>query len=268
MRKFTVRRGNFKGKHIIYDSVEEAHQHSIKDIKEPWYNPDVDVGDWVVADDGYVVKCLSRNKLINKRHRNGQYTDCFRFPQGTFYVYYDKKGEPHIKNFYASVANSHKSSLGNTSRLGKYMTVKKREFVLLMSMGYDPYTSYVKAFKVGVSTPGHIMMQVNKLLTDPLVREALMEAMKPFMEQVQQEVKKKSGIEDLNKLAVEQISELLVAKPKDIKTRIMQSKFFLEMFGQQLGIISSDKKTRKEIEDAQFEVQPPPELGSATQSTE
>lgn len=262
MRKFTIRRGSFKGTHIVYDSLEEARKHNINDVKDPWYSPDVAVGDWVVSDDGYIIKCLSRNKLINKRHRNGQYTDCFRFPQGTFYVYYDKKGEPHIKNFYANVANSNKSSLGNTSRLGRFMTIAKREFVLLMSMGYDPYSSYIKAFNKNTSTPAHIMIQVNKLLTDPLVREALMEAMKPFMEEVQEKVKELSGVQDLNKLAVQQVAELLIAKPKDIKTKTIQVKFFLEMFGQQLGITVPDKPKRKEIEDAHYEELPPPRLES------
>lgn len=266
MRKFTIRRGNFKGTHNIYDSIEEAHSQGITNIKEPWHDRNVKVGDWVVSDDGYVVKCLARRKMINKRHRNGQFTDTFRFPQGTFYVYYDKKGEPHIKNFYAAIANSNKSSLGNTPKTGRYLTLAKREFVLLMSMGYDPYSSYIKAFKVGVSTPSHIMLQVNKLLTDPLIREALMEAMKPFMEQVQNKVKELSGVNDLNELAVNDIAELLVSKPKDIKAKIMKSKFFLEMFGQQLGIVAPDKKSRKEIEDASYEEIPPQMIESGSQS--
>lgn len=266
MRNFTIRRGNYKGTHIIYDSIEEAHAHNIKSIKEPWHDKDVTVGDWVVSDDGYVVKCLARRKMINKRHRHGQYTDTFRFPQGTFYVYYDKSGEPHIKNFYASVTNSNKSSMGNTSKLGKFMTIAKREFVLLMSMGYDPYSSYIKAFKKNTSTPAHIMVQVNKLLTDPLIREALMEAMKPFMEQVQSKVKELSGVDDLNKLAVEDIAELLVSKPKQMKDKIAKTKFFLDMFGHQLGIIAPDKKTRKEIQDAEYEEVPPQFLGERTQS--
>lgn len=265
MRNFTVRRGNFKGNHKVYDSIEEANKHNITKIKSPWHDPDVAIGDWVIADDGYIVQCLHRRQVVNKRHRNGQYTDLFRFPQGTFYVYYDKRGIPRIKNFYAQMTNNHKSSMGGGSRLGRYMTVKKREFVLYMSMGYDPYTSYVKAFRVGMSTPQHITMQINKLLDDELVKEALMEAMKPFMEQVRDKVKELSGYEDLNQLAVNQVATLLTMETKGIKDKAIQVKFTLDLFGQPLGIIAPDSKlkTKGQIEEASYEVVAPPSLNAA-----
>lgn len=274
MRIFTIRRGKFVGEHKIYDSVAEAKKDGIVPIV-PWYSLDVVAGEWVVADDGFVVQCLDsannnlRMRLINKRHRSGQYTDCFRFPQGTFGVYYDAKHKPHInKSFYAMSANSHKSSLGNTSGLGKYMTIKKREFVLYMSMGYDPYTSYVKAYKVRGANPNHITIQINKLLTDPIVKEALMEALKPFMEQVQKKVRKLTGHSDLNQLMVEQVSQLITTQPKSYSDRMTQAKFTLEIFGVPLGAIAStsDAKNKKGLnaEEIAYSEVPPVSIAMST----
>jgi len=262
MREFTVRKGSFAGTHKIYDSVEEAKKYKISDIKSPWWNPDVHVGDWVVADDGYVVQCLSRFKLPNKRARNGQYTDCFRFPMGLSYIYYGVKTNT-VKNFYAQTANTSKSSLGNTSKLGKFMTIRKKEFVVLISLGYDPYTAYVKAFKVQRSTPQHIQSQINKLLDDPLIREALMEALKPYMQQVQDKVKEITGVSDLNELFVEKMAKIISSEYRDPKVTIMAFKLGLEMFGTQLGLIApSNHSNSKEPIEASYEIMKPPQLGN------
>ena len=50
-------------------------------------------------------------KLINRRHKSGQYTDVLRFPQGTFGVYIDKNGEKYPYNFYAALTPLAKNSL-------------------------------------------------------------------------------------------------------------------------------------------------------------
>jgi hypothetical protein len=263
MRKFTVRRGNYKGEHNIYDSPDEAVKHSIEP-KHPWHRKDVQIGDWVVSDDGYVVQCLNRRILINKRHRSGQYTDTFRFPMGIFGVYYDAKGEKKItKNFYAQVANNNKSSLGNTSVLGKYMTIEKREFVTLMAMGFDPYSAYIKAYKVKrLVTLPNVTMQINKLLTDKQVQEELMEALKPFMHKVQLKVQELSGYEDLEKLFIDKTAQLLTTTVSSIKDQTLVLRFSFEFFGRILGIVEeTNTKRDKYIQDARYTEVPPPELG-------
>lgn len=263
MRKFTVRRGNFKGEHIIYDSPDESVQAGI-DPKTPWHRKDVEVGDWVVSDDGYVVQCLGRYALKNKRHRSGQYTDTFRFPMGTFGVYYDAKGEKKItKNFYAQVANNNKSSLGNTSALGKYMTIEKREFVTLLGMGFDPYSAYMKAYKVKrLTSLSYVTMQINKLLMDKQVQEELMEVLKPFMHKVQLRVQQLSDYKDLNELFIDKTAQLLTTQARSVKDQIAVLRFSYEFFGKVLGIVISEQsKSNRDVQDAQFTEVPPPELG-------
>jgi hypothetical protein len=263
MRDFTIRSGKFQGVHIIYDSELEAKEHSIE-FKKPWYGKKVVAGDWVVSDDGFVIQCLHTYKLVNKRHRSGQYTQSYRFPNGTFYVYYDKHQQKHVKNFYAVAAASHKNSLGNTPRIGRYMTSKKKEFVTLVAGGMDIYTAYLKAYKVRTFSRNGILIQLNKLMDDPLVRKELMEQMKPFMLQVETSVKDRTGADSLVDFLVDQVTELLVdPKSKVPKERRENLKLLINLFGEQLGIALKPKATTKAIEEAKYEIVPPPELGTS-----
>ncbi len=263
MRDFTIRSGKYQGTHIIYDNENEAKEHSIV-FKKPWYADSVEAGDWVVSDDGYVIQCLHTYKLVNKRHRSGQHTLSYRFPNGTFYAYVDKHGQKHIKNFYAVAAASHKNSLGNTPRIGKYMTSKKKEFVVLVAGGMDIYSAYVKAYNVRTYSRNGIFVQLNKLMDDPLVREELMEQMKPFMKQVEDSVKEKTGAESLVDFLVDQVTELLVDHKSTVpRERRENLKLLIGLFGEQLGIALKPHKKKDEITDAEFEILPPPALGES-----
>jgi hypothetical protein len=259
MREFTIRSGKFAGKHILYDTVEEAKSHGIKEIVSPWYL--ADTGYWCVSDDGYVIQCLHKFKLVNKRHLSGQYTDSFRFPNGTFYVFYDRNGERHIKNFYGQITNQNQTSLGNTSRLGKYMTAKKKLFVTLVAGGMEPYAAYVKAYSKGYKN--NIVMQVNKLLDDPLVRKALMTEMKPFMEEVERKVKEKTGSDSLVDFLTDQIATLITTeKGMGAKDRRENIKMMVALFGEQLGLTHpKTTQAKREIEEADYKMIAPPELG-------
>ena len=263
MRKFTIRRGHYAGEHIIYDSLEEAKTANIKDIKTHWYDSSVKAGDWCLADDGYVVQCLNRFRLVNKKHRSGQYTDTFRFPNGTFYVYYDKKGNRHIKNFYAVAARNHKSSLGNTSVLGRYMTFKKKHFVTLVAGGMDPYTAYLKAYNKHTASPNGVWIQVNKLLNDEIVREALVKELKPFMEKVEDKIKEATGHKSILDFMVDQLTTLMIDMKLSAKEKRANIKLMLELFGEPLGIVKDkSQKSKRELVEAEFEVLRPQELSS------
>lgn len=268
MRIHTIRKGNFKGEHIIYENPGEANSHGVDKIIAPWHSSQTGSGDWVVSDDGYVVQCLKRYPLINKRHKSGQWTDCFMFPQGTFTVYHGRNGFKKIKNFYAQMSSNKRTSLGTeTSSLGKFMTVRKKEFVTLMSLGFDAYTSYVKAYNVKNTNVGYITIQINKLLSDERVQEALMEALKPFMEKVEQQIVAKSGgkYKDLEDLAVQKTADLLLSEARNVKDKALVLKFTFEIFGKIKGFIEyADKKPKKEIEDAHYELYTPPSLAEAT----
>lgn len=259
MRDFTIRSGKYAGTHIIYDSETEAKEHSIVFVK-PWYKDSVSAGDWVVSDDGYVIQLMHKYKLVNKRHRSGQHTMSYRFPNGTFYVYVDKHGEKHVKNFYAVATASHKNSLGNTPKIGRYMTSKKLEFVTLVAGGMDIYSAYLKAYKVRTYSRNGILIQLNKLMDDELVKTELMTQMKPFMLQVEESVKEKTGANSLVDFLVDQVTELLVDEKSNVpRERRENLKLLIGLFGEQLGIALKPKTNK--IEDAKFEVIAPPELG-------
>lgn len=263
MRDFTIRSGKYKGIHIIYDNEEEAKENSIE-FKKPWYKESVDVGDWVVSDDGYVIQCLHRYKLVNKRHRSGQYTMSYRFPNGTFYVYIDRYKQKHIKNFYAVAAHAHKNSLGDTPRIGRYMTSKKKEFVVLVAGGMDIYSAYIKAYSVRTFSRNGILIQLNKLMDDPLVRKELMQEIQPFIKMVEEQIKEKTGADSLVNFLVDQITELLIdEKSKVPKERRENLKLLINLFGEQLGIALKKTTNTKGVQDADFELVPPPELGTS-----
>lgn len=260
MRNFTIRSGKFAGTHIIYDNIEEAKANGIKIIKSPWYGSETEIGDWCLSDDGYVAQCLHKFKLVNKRHKSGQYTDTFRFANGTFWVYYDRNGRRHIKNFYAAIAHSHKSSLGNTSKLGQYMTLRKKHFVALVAGGVDPYSAYLQSYKTAFLKQ-NVWVQVNKLLNDPIVRKALMEQLQPFMQQVEKKIQEKTGHASIMDWLVDQLAVLMVDLKLDAKEKRANIKLILDLFGENLGIVKSTKPKSREIEEASFEVMPVPQLG-------
>lgn len=262
MRDFTIRSGKFSGKHIIYDSEDEAKINSIKFTK-PWYADSVDVGDWVVSDDGYVIQCLGRYKLVNKRHKSSQYTMAYRFPNGTFYVYMDAHGQKHIKNFYAVASASHKNSLGNTPRIGRYMTSKKKEFVTLVASGMDLYSAYIKAYQVRTFSRNGILVQINKLMDDPVVRKELMEQLQPFAKQLEEQIMEKTGADSLTSFLIEQITSL-VTDPKSQypKEKRENIKLLINLVGQQLGIALA--KGKKDVQEAEYEEVPMPQLGSSS----
>lgn len=260
MREFTVRSGKYAGQHKVYDSKEEASAAGIKKICAPWYGDDVVIGDWCLSDDGYVVQLLHRFKLINKRHKSGQYTDTFRFCQGTFYVYYDRLGRKHIKNFYAMIASNHKNSLGNTSKLGKYMPLKKKHFVALVAGGCDPYTAYLKSYG-NSHFKQNTWMQVNELLNDPLVRKALMEEMQPFIQKVEDKIREKTGHNTISDWLVDELAILLVDMKLSAKEKRANIQLIINLFGEQLGVVKPQIKSKREVLEADFELIAPPKLG-------
>jgi hypothetical protein len=262
MRSFTIRSGKFAGVHTIYDNIDEAKTNKITNIKSPWYDTSVQIGDWCLSDDGYIAQCLHRFKLVNKRHRSGQFTDTFRFANGTYWVYYDRNNRKHIKNFYAMTANNHKSSLGNTSKLGKFMTLKKKHFVTLVAGGMDPYSAYIQSYKTAF-LKNDVWVQVNKLLNDPIVRAELMEQLQPFMKQIEVKIKEKTGHATINDWLVDQFTTLMVDLKLSAKERRANIVLILNLFGENLGITkgNTSKQHSKEVQEAEFEIMPPPRLG-------
>ena len=262
MRNFTIRMGKFAGDHLIFDSIKEAEDNNIKNIKQPWYDPEVQPGDWVVSDDGYVIQCLTRRKLVNKRHKSGQYTDLFRFCNGTFYVYYKSDGTKNIKNFYAVAAQSSKGTLGNTSVLGKYMGARKKSFGLMVAKGMHPYIAYMTAYNKRNIPPDIMYIQVNKLLNDDKVRELVMSEVNDIKMEIEERLKE-MGFSSISDLVVTKITEIIADNPKQFKDKSMQVKMLLDLFGADLGLVKEKKLSKekaREIQEEEYSMAAPPQI--------
>lgn len=261
MRQFSIRKGNYKGEHTVYDSLEEAKSNGVVATKH-WYEPSIQIGEWVIADDGYIVQCLHRTRIINKNHKSGQYTDIFRFPQGTFGVYYNRDGvrSPNTKNFYGAVTNGNRTSMGNTPSIGRYLTIKKREFVTWMTLGYDPYTSYMKAFSPQNTNLNYITMQVNKLLVDDKIKEELVKLMEPFLKRLQAGIVERSGGKDLMDVFIDKTAQFCTMETKDIIKAKVQLEFMYKYLGESADVVQ-EKTTSRTMIEANYEVVRPPELG-------
>jgi hypothetical protein len=180
---------------------------------------------------------------------------------GTVYVYYRKDGTQLIKSFYASVSKNAKTSLSDTGYLGKFMTAKKRLFVSLVAEGVSPYNAYTQAYHKGY--PSNVYSQTNKLLTDPVVRKALMEEMKPLIMKIDDTIMLKTGM-NLSDYLVDQIVSVMTDKKVSNRDRRENIKLALALFGEQLGLrapTAKSKEDKREIENAEYEVVKPPSLG-------
>jgi hypothetical protein len=259
MRTFTVRSGKFKGEHLIFNDVQEAIDNKMPTPISPWYEGDV--GNWVVADDGYVLQILNRYQLKNRRHINGQHTISYRFCNGTAYVYWDKNNIPHPHNFYGAVAHTNKNSLGNTPKTGRYMNSNKKLFVSLVAEGMNPFMATIKAFPSIYGNHRSIITKVEKLLNDEQVKVALMEAMAPFIEKVESTLKEKTGYNDIVEYVTDQLVALMADSDVSIKDKRENIKLVISLFSDKFGIEPKSKAKQKEIQDAQYEVVAPPQLG-------
>jgi hypothetical protein len=265
MREFTIRRGTFIGTHIIYDSIKEANENGIYDIKSPWYSRDLEAGDWVKADDGYICQCLRRYQVVNKRHKSGQYTDCFQFPQGLFYVYYDKKGNPNIKSFYGALTRPKRTQIGDSLSEGKYMNARKRLFVTLVAEGTNPYTAVVLAFNKHTAPSGLIHNLLKRLLQDEQIKEELMEALKPFASQIELRILElsKGKYENLNDFFIDKTARLLMKVNSSTTAELAVLQFGMKFLGRHINIVmpSPSSSNNKEIQNAEFKEITPPSLG-------
>lgn len=261
MRIFSVRKGNYQGAHKIYDTYEEAIKDGVPIIYDPWYHPKVKIGDWVKADDGYILQLLHKHRLTNKRHKSGQYTDVYRFCNGTFWVYHDKEGNQHPRNFYGAVANSNKSSLGNTPRLGRGLTIKKREFLAYLEAGYDPYQAAKKTYRLQGRPLSAITSLISDLLDDKQIKKEMQRMAGKFMDEVEKEIKQKTGM-TMRDYFVHQVTKLLTDSKLNTAKNFKQNlEFGIKLFGSDLGIIpQTPNRSSRGLPEADYEVLAPPEL--------
>jgi hypothetical protein len=266
MRHFTIRKGKYLGEHRIFDSVEEAKKHHIIP-KKPWYGDDVKAGDWAIADDGYILQCLDVQRRINKAHRSGQYTQTFRFCNGTFYYYVNANGLKNVTSFFGQIAQTgNRNALGNSGKFSGGMNIRKRKFLAYIESGMEIFHAYIKAFTKGENggrppLTERMTYEIDVLLSDPQIRKGMALALQPLKDALEKQIKKKykkEGLETLEDLVAKNIIDMMEkAKPEtqfhksNIEFLIRISDNSLDLGPKQLPE-SKEQKRLKEAEDVSF----------------
>ncbi len=177
MREYTIREGSmYSGVHIIYENEIEFHSNNpnsnVKLYK--WAVDDFreyQVGDYVIAEDGYIVQILAIREMKTKKQRKGK-TVFIRFPMGTFAVYEKVDGSVHYPRFYAQFTSGDKASASGRSRsnfTGSKDEAKKR-FANLIFNGIDSRTAYRLAFSYKrIITNSQIDKKITNMLKDEIV---------------------------------------------------------------------------------------------------
>jgi len=152
-RQVRVRRGKHAGFHTIYNSVLAFKtEHANTEPKHPWWESEV--GDWVIADDGFIVQVLDKYELVNKKYHKDRHlmTTCktyvYIFCNKTTSAYVRKDGSVHASRYlgsYVSLERNHMSN--NYNPLGKSLTERKKQFIMYIVAGHTPAIAYMKAYK-------------------------------------------------------------------------------------------------------------------------
>jgi len=188
MREYTIREGSmYSGTHFIFEN-EDEFRSKISYSNAKLYKWTVDdfrdyqVGDYIVAEDGYVVQILAIREMKTKKQRKGK-TVFIRFPMGTFAVYEKVDGTVHYPRFYAQFTSGDKASASGRSRsnfTGSKDEAKKR-FANLIFDGIDSRTAYRLAFSYKrIITNSQIDKKISSMLKDEIVINELRTLSKPF----------------------------------------------------------------------------------------
>jgi len=144
------------------------------------------VGEYVQAEDGYVVQILVIKEMKSKKQRKGR-TVFIRFPMGTFAVYEKADGTVKYPRFYAMFTAGDKASAGGRSRTiftGNADEAKKR-FATLIAEGFDHKDAFRTAFNYyRWLTPSQIEKKITKLFRDSVVIQELRELLQPYNDSI------------------------------------------------------------------------------------
>jgi hypothetical protein len=192
MREYLIREGSmYAGTHNVYENPDECraalknpkiniHKWSLDDYKK------FQVGDYVQAEDGYIVQILGIREMVSKKQKKGR-TVFIRFPMGTFAVSEKVDGKVKYPRFYAMFTAGDKASAGGRSRsnfTGNADEAKKR-FANLIVEGFEHKDAFRAAFGYyRILTPSQIEKKITKLFKDEVVIQELRELIQPYNESI------------------------------------------------------------------------------------
>src|SRR4030067_1958872 len=144
MRYFCCRPGTFyEGEHTIYESRKEFIDTNPSLKYFQWNRCNVEElqnGDWIEAEDGYIVQLL---KIVPRYNKSSQLTYFVRVPMGTFTIYKRADGTYKWARFYAMFSNGDSNSASNKMRGNLPKTTEIVKFSTYVIAGIHP----IKAFK-------------------------------------------------------------------------------------------------------------------------
>lgn len=192
MREYVIRNGSmYSGNHYLYESTDEF-RYKISSSNVKLYRWAIDdfrnyqVGDYVLAEDGYVVQILAIKEMKSRKERKGK-TVFIRFPMGTFAVYEKADGSVHYPRFYAQFTTGDKGSASGRSRCnftGMKDEAKKR-FANLIFSGIDSRTAYRTAFNYKrFITNSQIDKKITEIMKDKIVIQELRDLSKPVQDKI------------------------------------------------------------------------------------
>ena len=241
MREYICRsHGKEISKSIIYDNEEEYYK-SHRSLLKRWGDLTIATGDWVIADDGFIVQCLSAKQYQSKRH----ILFYFKFPMGTFIVtrYRDKL---YVSSFYAQFTKPNKARIGlvDTSKM------RKVKFATLVFAGIPIERAYTQTFTFGMKTARYAFKKGLELMQDDVVKLELKNQIEGFVSKLKDKFTEERLIDEL---------EELLSKSRKGSMAHRQN---LELILQLTGYMDNPLSKKKNIEEAEYKEIPPSQLPS------
>lgn len=248
MRVFNVRdeRSPFVGEHIIYDTVEEFRQKYGEDYPlRKWGEGKIEelkAGDWVIADDGYVVQVL-RVKVFP--HWTGSLTFFVRMPMGTFAVYHTKSQGWKWRQMMAQFGLPQKSSIGHRGRMYNVSVMQKVKFATMFLSGVSMITAVKVVYPMAKKlTYNQLLIKAAHLMDDKIVQAELKNQVSNFTEDV--------GSKFDDERIVKELDLLLERSKKGTDAHRCNIQFIMELRGMYTSQTSGKKNGKLIAEDTDY----------------
>ncbi len=264
MREFLCRPNTkHAGIHNIYDSVEEFRKYFPETKLYKWSEGNClesEPGDWVQAEDGFIVQILERYTATNKVSHRPTYA--FRFPMGTFGVYVRMDGTIRFPLFYAQFTNGNKTSLSGLSSSYRSNDYAKVRFAAMILAGMDPRQALRVNFQAArrFLTQHQIETKIIRLFMDEVVRKEIRKSVEAFKDDIKQ------------RISMADIIEKITKHWNNVKPGSSQELAAINFMMEIHDVLVVDEVTRRkkvinkgDIEEAQFKEdnEPAPQLGQS-----
>jgi hypothetical protein len=190
MREYRVRFGNFEGSHAIYESVAEFKKENPDIPIRRWelgmdYKA-IQVGDWIEAEDGYIVQVLKVALLKSDKYVR----TAIRFPMTNIICYDRVNKPPRIPQFYAMFSHSNKGSFAHyPSNFGGRDSAHMIMWAELVLNGMHPFDAYRVVYNdKKYYTGAQMMHKIIKLIHNRHVRKAIMSFINSFSKKLKAEI--------------------------------------------------------------------------------